>query len=109
LGPEGYLYVANYSKNLIYKVSATGDKTVFAKSDLLGGPIGLTFNPKTQDMYVANYLKNTVSKVSAKGEVSTIANGLSKPYNLFLDTYNNVLYVGEQETNSISKIELPQL
>lgn len=108
LDPEGYLYVANYSKNLVYKVSATGDKTLFAKSDLLGGPIGLTFNPKTQDMYVANYLKNTVSKISPKGDVTTIASGLSKPYNLFLDTYNNVLYVGEQETNAISKIELPQ-
>jgi len=38
--------------------------------------------------------------------VNTIATGLNKPYNLFLDTYNNVLYIGEQETNAISKIEL---
>lgn len=107
IGPGGYLFVANYSKNAVYKVSATGDKTVFASSESLGGPIGLTFNPKTQDMYVANYSKNSVARISPKGDVTVIATGLSKPYNLFLDTYNNVLYVSEQETNAVSKIELP--
>ena len=106
IGPGGFMYVANYSKNAIYKVGASGEKALFAQSEQLQGPIGLTYDTQTGDMYVANYLKNSVSRVNAEGQVSVLASGLKKPYNLFLDTTNHVLYVSEQETNTISKIQL---
>jgi tetratricopeptide (TPR) repeat protein len=109
IGPGGYMYVANYSKNTIYRVGAGGEKTVFAQGDGLKGPIGLIYNPKLNDLYAANYLSGTVSRVGASGKVSTLVSGLNKPYNLFLDTVNNVLYISEQEpANQISRLELPK-
>ncbi len=109
IGPGGYMYVANYSKNLIYRVGAGGEKSIFAQGDGLKGPIGLTFNPKTNELYVANYLLNNVASVNASGKVSTLVSGLNKPYNLFLDTINNALYISEQDpANRISKVALPK-
>jgi len=106
IGPGGFMYVANYSKNAIYKVGADGEKVMFAQGEALQGPIGLTYDTQTGEMYVANYLKNNVVRVTGNGEVSVLASGLKKPYNLFLDTTNHVLYVSEQETNTISRIQL---
>lgn len=108
IGPGGYMYVANYSKNQIYRVGAGGEKSVFAQGEGIKGPIGLTYNPKTNDLYVANYLQNSVAKIDGAGKVTTLVSGLNKPYNLFMDTVNNVLYVSEQDpSNQISKIALP--
>lgn len=107
IGPGGFMYVANYSKNAIYKVGAGGEKVMFAEGESLNGPIGLVYNAKANEMYVANYLKNNVIRISQEGKMSVMASGLNKPYNLYLDTMNNVLYVSEQETNTVSKIDLP--
>ncbi len=108
IGPGGFMYVANYSKNLIYRVGASGEKTVFAMGDAIKGPIGLTYNPKNNELYVANYLLNNVSRINGAGKISVLAGGLNKPYNLFMDTVNNALYVSEQDpANVISKIVLP--
>jgi tetratricopeptide (TPR) repeat protein len=108
IGPGGYMYVANYSKNLIYRVGAGGEKTVFAQGENIKGPIGLTYNAKTNELYVANYLLNSIARINSAGKVSTLVGGLTKPYNLFLDTINNVLYVSEQDpVNQISRVTLP--
>ena len=106
IGPGGFMYVANYSKNAIYKVGADGEKVLFAQGEHLQGPIGLTYDTQTGDMYVANYLKNNVARVNPAGDVSVLTGGLKKPYNLFLDATNHVLYVSEQESNTISRIQL---
>lgn len=108
IGPGGYLYVANYSKNQIYRVGANGEKQLFTKDENLNGPMGLTYNPKRDELYVANYLKNTVAKIDRTGKVDVVASGLKKPYNLFLDLNSDMLYVSEQETSSISRIALPK-
>lgn len=109
IGPGGYMYVANYSKNQIYRVGSGGEKTVFAQGEGLKGPIGLAYNPKTNELYVANYLLNSVARITASGKVSTLVSGLNKPYNLFMDTVNNVLYISEQDpANQISKVALPK-
>lgn len=108
IGPGGFMYVANYTKNQIYKVGANGDKTVFAQGELLKGPIGLVYNPKNNELYVANYLLNNVVRINASGKASVLATGIGKPYNLYLDTVNNALYVSEQEHNAISRILLPR-
>jgi tetratricopeptide (TPR) repeat protein len=107
IGPGGFMYVANYSKNLIYRVGAGGEKSVFAQGDAIKGPIGLAYNPKTNELYVANYLLNSISRINSAGKVSTLVSGLNKPYNLFLDTVNNVLYISEQDpVNQISRFTL---
>jgi hypothetical protein len=103
---RGDLYVANYSKNVILRVTPRGEKTVFAQDAMLHGPIGLVLSPRTGELFVANYLDNNIVRVSPAGKVSLLTSGLSKPYNLYLDVPTNTLYVSEQETNSISKIQL---
>jgi hypothetical protein len=108
IGPGGFMYVANYSKNLIYRVGASGEKTVFCSGENVKGPIGLTYNPKTNELYVANYLLNNVAKINAAGKASVLIGNLNKPYNLFMDTVNNALFVSEQDpANLISRIALP--
>jgi tetratricopeptide (TPR) repeat protein len=108
IGPGGFMYVANYSKNTIYRVGAGGEKTIFAQGEGLKGPIGLIYNPKVNELYVANYLLGNVSRINATGKVSALVSGLNKPYNLFLDTVNNTLYISEQDpANQISRVMLP--
>jgi tetratricopeptide (TPR) repeat protein len=110
IGPGGFMYVANYSKNLIYRVGANGEKSIFAQGEtLIKGPIGLAYNPKTNELYVANYLLNNVVRITAGGKVSTIVPNLTKPYNLFLDTVNNALFISEQDpANVVSRVALPK-
>lgn len=108
IGPGGFMYVANYSKNIIYRVGASGEKTVFSSGEGIKGPIGLTYNPKTNELYVANYLLNNVARINANGKTSVLIGGLNKPYNLFMDTVNNAVFVSEQDpANIISRIALP--
>jgi tetratricopeptide (TPR) repeat protein len=108
IGPGGFMYVANYSKNTIYKVGASGEKSVFAQGEGIKGPIGLIYNGKANELYVANYLMGSVARINASGKASTLVSGLNKPYNLFLDTINNVLYISEQDpANQISRVMLP--
>ena len=110
IGPGGFMYVANYSKNIIYRVGAGGEKTVFAQGEGLKGPIGLIYHGKANELYVANYLLGSVSRINSAGKVSTLVSGLNKPYNLFLDTVNNTLYISEQDpANQISRVALPAI
>lgn len=101
---QGNLFVANYAENKIYKVSPSGQKSVFAQSKDINGPIGLAID-NANNLYVANYLSNSIAKVTSSGETSVIATGLNKPYLLFLDN-TSTLYVSEQDSNTVSKINL---
>lgn len=103
---DGTLLVANYSKNLIERVSATGQKTVWVKDGGLNGPVGMAYDSRNQTLYVANYLGNSITRVDAAGKTSALVSNLKKPYFLKLDTNSNTLYVTEQETNSMSRIRL---
>jgi hypothetical protein len=103
---QGNVYVANFSQNVVYKVSSAGKKVLFASGKGINGPVGLTLDPKSGDLYIANHLDNTVAKITSAGKVSTIAWGLKKPYNIFLDAPQNTLYITQQETNSVAKIKL---
>jgi len=103
---DGTLLVANYSKNLIERVSGTGQKTVWVKDGGLNGPVGMAYDARTQLLYVANYLGNSITRVDAAGKTSALVSNLKKPYFLKLDSTTNTLYVTEQETNSMSRIKL---
>lgn len=106
LGPNGEIYIANFSKNNIIKVLPDGRRSILVEGKDLNGPIGVVFDPRSGDLFVANYLKNTVARVSTKGDTTVIASNLKKPYNLLLDSLSNTLYVSEQESNTVSKIRL---
>ena len=106
ISPDGGLFVANYSKNVIYKVDTKGIKSIFAQSDTLKGPVGMVLDPRNGNLYVANYLGNSIARVSPEGRVNVLVSGLNKPYYLMLDTISNALFISEQETNTVSKVDL---
>jgi tetratricopeptide (TPR) repeat protein len=106
LGPNGEVFIANFSKNNIIKILPDGRRSLLVEGKDLNGPIGMVFDPRSGDLFVANYLKNTVARINPKGETTVVANNLKKPYNLLLDSLSNTLYVSEQESNMVSKIKL---
>lgn len=106
LGPQGEIYVANYSKNNIMRVDSKGQKQILVEGKGLNGPIGLVRDPRTGDFYVANYTSGDVMRVSPKGETFKLTDNLKKPYSLLLDSLANVLYVTEQGSNTVSQIQL---
>jgi Tfp pilus assembly protein PilF len=106
MGPDNALYVANYLKNALYKVSTTSDTKALVTQEGLNGPIGLVWNPTRQEWYVANYKSNSVARIQRNGKASTLASNLHKPYMLLLDEPTQTLYVSEQASNSIARIKL---
>ncbi|MBK8190090.1 MAG: tetratricopeptide repeat protein [Vampirovibrionales bacterium] len=106
MGRDGSLFVANYSKNQIFRIAPDGAKSVFTQSDLLKGPVGLVYNSALNEFYVANYLGANIVRISADGRASVMVSGLKKPYYLLLDSPHNQLYVSEQDTNTVTRIRL---
>lgn len=102
----GNLYVANYSKNSVDRISRDGTKSEFSKGGHLKGPIGLAADD-AGNIYVANYLGGTVARITPAGISTIIATGFKRPYYLILDKGNN-LFVSQQEDNSIIRISLPK-
>lgn len=105
MATNGTLFVANYSKNVIEQLMPNGTKQVFAK-DNINGPVGLAYHPGSQELFVANYLGNSITRINANGQSETMISNLKKPYYLKLDAINNILYVSEQESNTLSRIRL---
>ncbi len=103
---SGTLYVANFSKNTIYKVSPNGEKQLLASGFGINGPVGMTLDSRTNDLYIANHLDNSIARISQDGKVSIVATGLKKPYNIFLDEARKTLYVSQQESNSVARVQL---
>ncbi len=106
VGNDGTVFVANYSKNVIDRISPDGKKTEIEASGTLSGPVGLVFHPQTQELFVANYLGNSITRILPNGQASQMITDLKKPYYLNLDTRANILYVSEQESNTLGKIKL---
>ncbi|MBI1271247.1 tetratricopeptide repeat protein [bacterium] len=102
----GNLYVANYSKNSVDRISRDGTKSEFSAGGHLKGPIGLAAD-ETGNIYVANYNGGTVARITPAGISTVIATGFKKPYYLILDKGQN-LFVSQQEDNSIIRISLPR-
>lgn len=103
---QGNLFVANFSKNTIYKVEPTGQKNLFAAGAGINGPVGMTVDDETGNLYIANHLDNTVAQITPNGTISIIAKDLKKPYNIYFDKQTKALFVSQQGTNSIAKIDL---
>lgn len=70
--PGGALFVCNCKGNTISRVVPGGDSEVFAQSDLLNCPNGITRGPDGA-LYVANFTGGLVAKVDADGAVSPFA------------------------------------
>ncbi len=101
---EGNIYCASFAENSIYKISIFGKKSIFTSSSLIKGPIGLATDSKN-NVYIANYNANNILKVTPNGAVSVFAD-VQKPYCILYDEKHDRLYVTEQNTNKVIKIDL---
>ncbi len=101
---RGNIYVASFGENAVYKISIYGQKTLISKSALIKGPIGVAVD-KNGNVYIANYLANNILKVTGENNVSVFAE-IEKPYCMIYDAQHNRLYVTEQATNKLVKIDL---
>ena len=124
----GNVYVADYSNNMIRKITAGGDVTTLAGSTSAGSSNGngtaASFNSpaavavdSTGNVYVADYDNNMIRKITAGGVVSTLAgstssgtsNGLgtlakfNHPAGIAVDTVGNV-YVAAERNHMVRKI-----
>ncbi|MFN9691252.1 MAG: tetratricopeptide repeat protein [Vampirovibrionales bacterium] len=106
VGPNGELYVANYTKNNIVKILPNGNQSTLIQGGLINGPIGLVRDPRNGNLYVANYISGDVVSITPSGTVSTLKKGYGKPYYLYFDALTNRLFVSEQEGNQVSVIKL---
>jgi sugar lactone lactonase YvrE len=123
VGPDGFVYVADYGNHVIRAISPGGVVSTFAgepgEADYVDGPagtarlihpIGLTIDGDG-NLYVTEEHLHTVRKVTPEGEISTLAGlpGLtggatpSIPYGLAVDGSGNV-YVTDIGNHVIRKI-----
>ncbi len=100
---KGNLYVANYSDNYISKITPEKNHSVFVKSSLINSPVGIAID-KLDNLYLANYETNNILKITQSGSVSVFMTNVKKPYYLYIK--NDILYISEQETNTVIKYDL---
>lgn len=99
----GYLYVADYSDNAIFRVTPTGEKTVYLKSPKIKGPIGLALDDNG-NMYIANYDGNNILKLSRSNQLTTFIENIEKPYYLYVS--GNFLFISSQGNNTVLRYKL---
>jgi len=99
----GYLYVANYSDNLIFRITPTGEKMVYLKTPKLNGPIGLAMD-EGENLYIANYNSNSVLKLSSSHQLTTLIENIEKPYYLYVS--GGYLFISSQGTNTVLRYKL---
>lgn len=100
---SGYLYVADFSDNLIYRITPTGEKMVHLKHPKLNGPIGLALD-NGGNLYIANYNSNTVMKLSSSHELTTLIENIDKPYYLYVS--GGYLFISSQGTSSVVRYKI---
>ena len=99
----GYLYVADYSDNVIFKITPTGEKMVYLKHPKISGPIGLAMDDGG-NLYIANYDGNNVLKLSSSHQLTTLIENIEKPYYLYVS--GGCLFVSSQGINGVLRYKL---
>ncbi len=107
LGPDGNLYIANYTGNNVLKMTLSPAITFQVFASGFSNPIGLTFDP-AGNMYVSNVATGNISKVSSTGTVisHTWATGFTSPYNLVYSSSANKIYVSNYGANEVAAVSL---
>lgn len=95
---NGFVYVASYSDNAIFKLMPNGIHQLYVKNKMINGPIGLA-SDKNGNMYVANYKNNNILKIDKYGNTTVFVEYSDKPYSVYVK--DSVLYVSEQGSNTI--------
>ncbi|GEM_PF-445006 len=102
------VYVANFTKNSIDKITLDGSREVYIEKKGIQGPVGLAID-ENDNLYIANYNGNTIIKVNPNKEVSVIVNNIERPYYLFYDTKSSKLFSTVQGNDSLVEIDMHNL
>lgn len=103
-GPDGKLYVTEYSGNVIIKMDIDGqNKTTFASG--LNQPIGMTFDA-SGNLYVAEHSGSAVKKIAPDGTVTVVKNsGMGILTGIVKDSSDKLFAIG-YSTGTIYKMDL---
>ncbi len=102
---KGFLYVSDTMTNQIFKINTQKeyDVTIFKEGQVLGGPNGLFFNPKTKNLMVVTFMSGQILEIDHAGKTHVLKRGLLKLDGLDYDNQGN-LYVSSFEKGEIYKI-----
>jgi len=98
----GILYVANYKDSIVQKILPDGKKEQLINENIVG-PVGLAVDSH-DNLYVSGYTSGKIVRFSPQGEVKVILDSVKCPY--YLSIQDDVLYITEQEENSLIMLNL---
>lgn len=98
------IYVANFAKDSIEKISTDGTKEIFIEKLGIDGPIGLAID-ENDNLFVANYKNGSIVQITPNKEVSYLVQKLEKPYYLFYDSSTKKLFATVQGNNALVEID----
>ena len=98
------LYIANFTKDSIEKISSDGKKEVFVEKVGLKGPVGIAVDGN-DNLFVANYSGNSIIRITPEKSISVLVDRLEKPYYVFYDLNSNKLYATIQGNGSLIEID----
>ena len=108
-GPDGNLYVADSSNNLIRQIASGAVVSTIVGSESLNNPYGLAFDG-TNNLYVTDSSNNCIQIITyAAGSWSlgTPITGFNCPQGIVLNSAGDTLYVADTANNRICQITLP--
>ena len=101
---NGNLYIANFTKDAIERITPDGKREVFIEKIGLNGPVGLAVD-ENDNLFVANYSGDSIIKVAPTKEVIVLINKIVKPYYLFYDNGTRKLFATVQGNDSLVEID----
>ena len=100
------IYIANFSTNVIEKVSKAGERQIIIQGDLISGPSDIIYDAQKKSLLIANYKSGNITSLDLESKKAKILiNNLQKPYALFLKS-DRKLYISEQGRQAVSIIDI---
>lgn len=99
------IYIANFTKDSIEKVTPDSRREIFIEKIGISGPVGLTVD-ENDNLYVANYTTGSIVKITQDKSVSVVVDKIVRPYYLFYDSATGNLYATVQGDDSLIEIPL---
>lgn len=104
MGPDGYLYVADYGDDKIYKMDKTGQNiTSFCEN--ITGAKAMVFD-KDGNLYLAQYINiasaQKLLKITPQGVSSFVNSSFAQPLNGIAIDKDNVLYISDNSGDGVT-------